>query len=260
MRFIKSVTVITIAAGLCFSGLVLAQEPSIYENPSPVDKRKVSDASVDRNIMMPGAETISAGELTFNSYELFLAGLTYGFTDNTQLTLTTLLPIVEDIPFMALGSFKWRIAATDTVVFSVMPSASVITQSGVDGAAGTLGVAFLLDVVLGKEGDFALSFAETNNWAWGTFGDDTVISDGFVMSLSAGANYRVHKYVKIMTEFIVPGIVGDSTEIFGEATVFAYGVRFCSHTISVDLAFLRPVEEIDFLVMGFPYVTFSARF
>ena len=64
--------------------------------------RKRSDVSAGRNIAAPSAETVEGGTLTVSNYELIFMGLTYGVTDNLQLSTTTLLPIVEGMPLMLL--------------------------------------------------------------------------------------------------------------------------------------------------------------
>jgi hypothetical protein len=255
-------TLKTLAVGLLVmlaSAHVHAQETGAQ---TPVEMRKASDAAIDRNILLPSAETISAGDLTFNDYELVLAGFSYGITDDMQLSLTTLLPITTDIPFVLLGSFKWRLVTTGNLVFSTQPAVGFITQSG--DSVGSISLGFLLDLVLDPEGKFVLSFSEITYWGFGSMSDESFdMADNVAFALSAGANFRVHQYVKLLTEFIITGgVIDGEFHLFDEVVFFNYGVRFCSQTISVDLTFLRPIVEgvSDSLVMGIPYVTFSARF
>lgn len=241
----------------------VSQKQETNSNPTLlVDKRKKDDAAVDRNFILPSAETMARGELAFNSYQLFLAGLTYGFTDKAQLSLTTMLPIVEDIPLVLLAGFKVQVVRKNRFIFSIQPALSLVNEDGTTG--GTLSVSFLLDFILDDAGKAVISIAEMNSFLWGgSSGDIDLLDDALLVLFSAGFNYRVHKYVKLMFEFLfVGGLVDGDAEIVEEATLFNYGVRFCGQTISVDLSFLRPLDSdvADDFVMGIPYVAFSARF
>ena len=74
---------------------------------SPTALARGRDASIDRGFLTAHAETIGEGQWAFNAYELIFIGLTYGFTDDIQASISTLLPIVEDIganeSWVALG-------------------------------------------------------------------------------------------------------------------------------------------------------------
>ena len=62
-------------------------KPETKAEMSPADRRRMQDPSSDRNIVLPSAETIPKGKMTFNSYELLGLGCSYGLTDNLQLSL-----------------------------------------------------------------------------------------------------------------------------------------------------------------------------
>jgi hypothetical protein len=249
-----------VISSLLFGGSVLAQDADLTDQ-SPVNIRKNADASVDRNILIPTAETVGQGDFTFNSYELFLAGFTYGITDDLQISMSTLLPIVKDMPFLGTLATKLRLVSGDRFIFSIQPSFTFATQNDVN--VGALGLSFMVDFVLDNDGDFVLSLAEGNLWAFGGTDDHMEVADGMLFNLSVGLNYRVHNIIKLMIEFTVPGgIIDGNSEIVEEAALFNYGVRFFGETIAVDLSFLRSMssEVSDELVMGIPYLTFSARF
>ena len=252
---------------LTFAGLVtVAGSAAPARAQSPADIRKQADASVDRNIIFPSAETINGGDLTFNDYEILFVGLTYGITDDLQLSATTLLPVVEEIPLVAAVSAKYRLIARDHLVFSIQPGVNVIHDDG--DTFGTFGFQLLLDYVVDQDGDLVLSLAESTQFGFGSFEfGESGVADGAVLTFGVGASWRVAEIVKLLAELVFPTVVswadiGDSFYILEEAFLFNYGVRFFGESIAVDLTFLRPLhpDASESFVMGIPYLAFSARF
>ncbi len=240
---------------------VVLAVPGSDARASGADARKQADAAVDRNILLPSAETISAGQLTFNDYEIFLVGLTYGITDDLQVSATTLLPIVSDIPFVALVSAKYRLIAMDNMLLSIQPTLNLAHSSGETG--GTFGFQLLYDYIVDDAGDLTLSAGLSANWLFvaGTFDE---VSDGAGLLLGGAVTWRVAEIVKLMGELVLPGAIGGGEfELVEQALLFNYGVRFFGERIAVDLTFLRPIHpdvDVGPLLMGIPYLTFSARF
>ncbi len=253
---------ITMAATLLMVTSPDASFSQTLESNTPAEMRRASDASVDRNIILPSAETIGQGKLSFNSYELFLAGLTYGFTDNLQLSLSGLLPITEDVPLVLVFNGKYRLWHSERFILSVIPSGSIVSKDDV--TAGSLGVGMAADLILDQRGHFVLHGGGNILWAWGGADDkDVEFLDGGLFMLNTGMSYRVHKYVKLLFELTLPGgHYNGEFKLVEEGLLLAYGVRFCSASISVDLTFIRPVHpDVDTeFVMGFPFLAFSARF
>jgi hypothetical protein len=234
------------------------------DSSSPAERRRAEDASVDRNIFLSSAETIGEGKIAFNSYELLLAGLTYGVTDNLQLSVSTLLPITKDFPLVLVFNGKYRLIHTDRFILSVIPSGSIAHESTTDVTVGTMGAGVALDYLLDQQGNFVFHGGATIAWGFGgSDSDDMDFADGALFLLNAGMNFRIHKYIKLLFELTLPGgYYKDDFEILEEGLLVGYGVRFCSSFISVDLTFIRPIHpdvETDF-VMGIPFVAFSARF
>lgn len=225
------------------------------------EKRRKGDASVDRNILMPSAETINAGDVTFNSYELVLAGLTYGVTDDIAVSATVLLPIVEDFPRFVSVAGKFRLYAGSNDIFSLQPN---LMYFGVDGESAALfGVHALYDHLFDDRGRYTLSLAMSTLGVLGATEGDVDIADGAILGFSGAFNAQVAEIVKVMAELYLPGaITPDTTELVEEALLLNYGVRFFGETLAVDLTFLRPIhpDAETPLVMGIPFVTFSARF
>jgi hypothetical protein len=229
---------------------------------TPAELRRNGDVSVDRNILMSSAETINAGEVTFNSYELFLAGLTYGTTNNLAVTGTVLLPIVEDMPFLVSLSGKYRLHAGANNIFSVEPNLIYARSDGESIALA--GVHALYDHIFDREGRYTLTLVMSAMGVLGATTGDVDLSDGAILGLSAAFSGRIARIVKLIGELYLPGAISrNKTELVEEALLFNYGVRFFSRTIAVDLTFLRPIHpdaDTGPLVMGVPFVAFSARF
>jgi len=68
-----------------------AQGQESDDQASHVLGRKDRDAAVDRNILLPSAETLSKGDIAVNSYELLLLGMSVGVTDAVELSATSLV-------------------------------------------------------------------------------------------------------------------------------------------------------------------------
>lgn len=241
--------------------LLVAQTASAEAGKTPADARRDADASVDRNILMPSAETVNAGDLTFNSYELVFAGLTYGITDDIAISGTGMLPIVEDFPRFFSLTGKFRVHAGSNDIFSLQPN---LIYFGVeDEAAGLFGVHALYDHIFDDDGRYTLSLAASALGILGATSGDVDLADGALLGFSSAFNARVGSIVKLMGELYLPAtLTPDNSMLLEEGLLFNYGVRFFGSSIAVDLTFLRPVHpDVDSpLLMGLPFVTFSARF
>lgn len=252
---------LVVLLSLCLVGQAAKAAPP--DGKSGFERRKRADASVDRNVLSPTAETIGKGDFTVNSYELLVIGGTYGITDDVQISASTLVPITTDIPFVLLSAVKWNFLQTGRVLLSLQPHLQYASDSG--DTIGGIGAGILADFLLDDKGDFVVTLAETNTMAFGN-NIDGGLSDGFIVTLMAGINARVGRKVKLMAEFLLPGGVfwdEGRTELLEEALLFNYGIRFFGESVAVDLCFLRPAHpdmDAEGLLMGFPYLTFSARF
>lgn len=265
VKWLGSVTVGLIV--LCAAGTASAQagvdgvgsEPAV--EASSAEMRRQSDASVDRNILMSSAETINAGDVTINSYELFLAGVTVGVTDDIAISGTVLLPITEDFPFWGTLAAKFRLYAGSNNIFSLQP---VLMHLRVDGESATLfGTNVLYDHIFDDRGRYTLTLGASALGVLGATEGDLDLSDGALLGFSGAFSAHVGSFVKLMAELYLPGaITSDETELVQEALLANYGVRFFSSSIAVDLTFLRPIhpDAETPLVMGIPFVTFAARF
>jgi hypothetical protein len=244
---------------------------------SPMESRQKQDASVDRNILVPSAETIGKGKYAFNSYELAFAGFTYGMTDSSQLSVSTLLPIVSEFPTIMLANVKIKVAESDRMILSVQPQGGFMHKAGGGDSAtiGILGGGIIADVRLDDEARAILSGAFFSNalFASSSLVDKEVSSNAGMatFTLTASFNYRVGKNIKLMTELTLPAAYvwaggRDEFEVLEQALLLGYGIRFFGEDLGVDLSFLRPIhpdvanEFTDYFPMGYPYLAFSGRF
>jgi len=212
------------------------------------------DADADHNIMTPTTATLNQGELSFNSYELFFAGVSYGVTDEFQLTFTTLLPIVSGIPFVGLFTGKYRLMQSDTMAFAVQPGALIMSKDG--DTIGSINLTFMLDFLLNE--DNVITLSQSNNIP---FANNDMMS-GFLFTITAAINSRVSEHVKLVAELTMGGSYYDgSFDMATDAMLFNYGVRFFTGDLAALLSFIRPISSGDnTFLMGFPYVTFTAKF
>jgi len=238
--------------------------------------RQKVDASVDRNILLPSAETIGKGNFAFNSYQVAFAGFTYGMTESSQLSFSTLLPVYGEIPTVILLNAKIKVVETDRVILSVQPQGGLVHKSGGGDSAsiGILGAGMAVDVRLDDEARAIFSgafFANTLFASDSVTGSELGETGLASFTLTAGFNYRIGDFVKLMTELTLPAAYvwaggRDTFEVIEQGLLLGYGVRFFGETLAFDLTFLRPVHPdvandfTDIFPMGYPYIAFSAKF
>ena len=219
--------------------------------------RKRDDVSAGRNIATASAETVEGGTVTVSNYELVFMGLTYGVTDNLQLSTTTLLPIFQGMPLTLLATAKYRAVATKHFILSV--------QSGAFVAPGlsSLGVGVHADFIFDRKGTIVVSAGAQG--ALLREGDRGMGSRGArfesVLLLNAAFSAVLARHAKILLEVLLPasGMLAGQTQFYAEGTMLNYGVRFFGSGIAVDLTFLRPISVEEF-PLGIPFVAASARF
>jgi hypothetical protein len=172
-----------------------------------------------------------------------------------------MLPIVEDFPRFFSLTGKFRVHAGSNDIFSLQPN---LMYFGVeDESAGLFGVHALYDHIFDSEGRYTLSLAASALGILGATSGDVDLADGALLGFSSAFNARVGSIVKLLGELYLPAtLTPDNSMLLEEGLLFNYGVRFFSSSIAVDLTFLRPVHpDVDSpLLMGLPFVTFSARF
>ncbi len=231
------------------------QPPVLVVAPpvSSVDKGVIEDANSGRNWLTPTALTPPAGTWSFSDFELFLISGSYAVTDELSISATTLLPIVDDMPFFGIGSAKLQVIKSGNVRAAVQAAVMHISESGSDSSVtvGNLGGAVTLcidsDCHSHLTGYLGAGFAQEDNSAV-----------PFVAAL--GATLRLTRRVKAVFEADTAFIAGDINDNDNGLLVW-YGVRFTSREIGVDLGFAKPLCSgcEDGLAMGIPFVSFTYR-
>ena len=119
-----------------------------------------------------------------------------------------------------------------------------------------------IDSFLDQGGRFALHGALGVNGLIGSGGADVDLSDGALISLEGGLTARLATRFKILIDILLPAAYTEAGFDVAEAVLFTYGVRFRGPDLAADLGFMRPIGDVDTgsLIMGVPWVAFSARF
>ena len=216
------------------------------------------DASADHNILTPTAQTIKEGEMTFNSYELFFAGMSYGIQDNLQLTGTVLIPMFSNMPFVGLFTAKYQIMSDESSAFTIQPGIFIMHYDG--NSAGAISLSAIFDLYLNEDATLTFSGVGYKPFA-SVDGEDSKLPDFYVITLTGAFNYRFHDFMKFIVELNVMGGGADGDfKMLSESTTVNYGIKFFNKDLSALLSFLRPLNGDSTFLMGFPYVTFTAKF
>jgi len=223
-----------------------------------LDNRKEADAAAHRGVIVPSAETLGKGDITFTSFELFFFNLSYGLSENTQASFSSVIPLIPGTPFGGVFSVKQKVMKTNRFQVSVMPH--LTWAAGAEGAV--IGLQVLADYALDPNGKYVISLSDNNIFAL-TGGD--VITDGFFVNASVGLTARLRKKLALIVEANVPAVAGNTEEgaQFSASELFTanYGFRYLSKNLSGDFTFLRLLGDGGNLTpLGFPFVSFTAKF
>lgn len=237
------------------------------EDESPVARNRKEDASVDRGFFNSHAETLRQGDIAVNSYELLLLGVSGGVTDKLELSLTTLLPIVSEMPTMLLLQGKYAFLRDEKTTVSVRGNFSYFKNNAdcdgeCDASLMLFGGAVAVDRFLDDAGRFALHGALQVQGAVGSYEGDVSMADGALIAIEGGATARVTRRFKLLVDLLLPAAYSNGDFEVADAALFTYGMRFHGEELAADLGFIRPIGDVDTgsLVMGFPWVAFTARF
>jgi hypothetical protein len=234
------------------------------EPKTPTDIRQASDSSVDRNIWLPTAEILPAGDFVINVYELFYCGLSYAPTDYMQLSFTGAIPYAG-IKSALLNS-KFQLIRTENFILSVQPTIGAYFNYRHETVGFALGTLF--DWVIDDGGNYVLSvshnFVFAHNWKEGVEEYRDLDFKQFFMSLtSLCLNARVLDHFKFFLELMIyhGDVEGWGSQLMGESILLGYGLRISSASFSIDFSFIRPMtsEGLGGWGLGLPYLAFSIR-
>lgn len=251
-----------LAIGLVVSALV--PSPLVAQGPAAADWR-ASDAAVDHRLTVPTAQTLPAGEVTLNSYELFLGfGVSVGATDWLEASASFALPLAG-----LVVAAKGRVVATQYVTASVQASFGWFPSESFSSNSLLFGGVALADF---HTGNGEVSFC-VGTGVVGVFqkerGDDSWADDELspYYVVTGGPMLRVSRNVAFLIELAGawslgdPGYDGIFAKGFGSMTV-NYGVRLHNASVALDLGMLRPlaIGWHDTWALGVPYAGLSVRF
>jgi hypothetical protein len=219
----------------------------------------LEDANSDRGWLTPTALLPPEGTWSVSDFELFMAGVSYSPSDKLELSATTLLPIVKDMPFFLLASGKLQLADQGRFKLAAQGTFTYISEDDGDSRISTYGGS------IGGAATYCLNddcYSHVTGYLAAAFAKDS--GDSAVPFIVGGsAVFKVAKRLRLVLEADSAFVLGDINENV-DGFLGWYGVRFTSRNIGVDLGFVKPVyygdaESDDPLVLGLPFVSFTYR-
>jgi len=234
-----------------------APPPQIVETAAPaptstLDRGVVEDANSGRGWLAPTALTAPAGTWTFSDFELLVVSAGYSVTDEIQISASTLLPIVSDMPLWVLLNGKAQVIKAGRVRGAVQAALTHVSADG-DGASA-LQVGGALTYCIDAD-----CHSHVSGFLGAGFAHEDQSAVPFVVA-ATGA-FRLGKHIKLILEADT-GFIAGEIDAVADGFLGWYGVRFTSSFLGVDLGFMKPICDdcgSDELPMGIPFVSFSYR-
>lgn len=238
-------------------------EPAEAASATALEAARDRDASIDRGFLSTHADTIGKGNWAINSYELFLLGISYAPTDDLEIALTTSLPIADGMPFVGSLAPKYVFYRTADTAIAVRGIVWYGTVLGESSSIGSFSVGLHLDQYLDHAGRFGLHAALSGGTAFGPGFDssDLQLASGALFQLDLGFTAGVANVAKLLVEAQI--FAAKTSDEFRVAPIVLlnYGIRFHGKGLAADLGFVRPIGDVESgLILGLPFVAFSARF
>ena len=239
-----------------------AQDPAMQPPPegamllaSAEDVRYI-DANVDRIFLGSTAETHPAGTFYFSDYNLILLQFGYAITDQIQIALTGVPPLIDGQPYffdlstkinVLRGNFRFAIQGALDLVFVELSGDYETEWFARVGGVGT---------ICFTESCWSHASFGANLW----FNDE--ITDTFPVLLNFGIVGRLSDLVAFMAEPLFVAAIGGTSDIF-DGFLFNYGVRLSGSRWGLDIGFAKlvPLEDDidDPFILGYPLVSFTYR-
>ncbi|HSU40290.1 MAG TPA: hypothetical protein VLJ38_12010 [Polyangiaceae bacterium] len=239
-----------------------AAAPNAADTAKPIDgapgtradEPRFNDANADRAILFSTAETHPKGTFFFSDYELILLQFGYAFTDNLQLTLTGVPPIISQQPYFFDLALKWNFLRTDVVRAAVIGSGMAAFTGQSEEPNSLFGVR--LNGV--SQFCFETSCKSSFSFNVGTFLNNQS-NEVIPITLAGGLIVHVSRVVKLLLEPAYALVVGSGVENQPEGFLLDYGLRLSGNHFGFDLAFIRPFATDSPFILGVPYVAFTYR-
>lgn len=221
---------------------------------SAVDLGVIEDANAGRAWLMPTALAAPKGTWSFSYYELFLVSASYAFTDQLSVSATTMIPIVDDLPFGELFNAKLQIRRAGNLRVAAQGAVMVTDDAGGSFSAGELGAAatYCIDTECRSH---------VSGFLGAAFSDADQSSVPFLVAGSLVA--KLTKHVKLVFEADSGIIAGDINDT-ADGLLAWYGLRFTSRNIGFDLGFAKLIisgtsDDDDVFPIGLPFVSLTFR-
>jgi len=241
-----------------------APPPPPVAAPAPSsDDLRFRDANADRVILGSTAETHPKGTFFISDYEILLLQLGYAITDELQLQVTGVPPIIQNQPYYFDFGAKLNLVRGPSFRAAVNGGFDVVTTGG-SGSGGPY-----YGGRLGAIGQICFNANGTCRSSVSiNFG--TILTSGINEVLpiygSAGFIINVSRLVSLLAEPALLGAFGTGTDNVSSGAFFAidYGVRIAGGNFGVDLTFLEPVATTagsfsNPFILGYPFVVFTYR-
>ncbi len=226
--------------------------PGLPRTPEhgPTDVR-YTDASSNRVVWLPSAETQPSGTFFAALYDLVGLQLGFAVSDRVELSIAG-VPPVDNFPYMYELSVKANVLRASVLRLALFGSLGVFVSDERDVAFG------------GRVGGTSqLCLTETCG-SYATFSLGLLVTDridrALPLALGVGVVVRLHRLVALVVESIYGRVQQTfSREIF----VLNYTARIGTASWSLDVGLTRPfVDEIAHtpLVAGLPWLAFTYRF
>ena len=238
-----------------------AATPAPPVAPAELGDTRFRDANADRVILGSTAETHPKGTIFFSDYEILLLQVGYAITDEFQLSLTGIPPILQNQPYYFDFGAKLNLLRGESFRAAINGGFDIVTTGGTGSGGPYYGGR------LGAIGQICFnptcrSSLSLNLGTILTSGVNEVLpiygSAGFIVNLS--------KLVSLLAEPALLGALGTGATNIGAGAFFAvdYGVRLSTANFGVDLTFIEPVAATtggfsNPFILGYPFVVFTYR-
>jgi hypothetical protein len=217
---------------------------------------RLADANVDRVIVFSTAETHPKGTFFFSDYEILLLQFGYAFTDNVQLALSGVPPIVENQPYFFDLALKANLHRSDIVRAGLVLAGTAILLPDVEPSE-------LYGARFNGIGQFCFERLCRSSFSFnaGTFlnsESNTIVP----ITLAGGTVIGASKLVKFLVEPVYSLAVGEGVEDQPEGFLLNYGIRLSGTNFGFDLAFLLPIgnwASDSPLILGVPWLALTYR-
>ena len=257
MRLSASAFVCLLASLVAASAVAGPLDPpvSVREEPEPETRSKYTreDPSPGRLIISDTAFTTPKGAFAWQTLDVGLHRFDYGVTDNVQIGVTTVLPVMV---FGALPEVKIGFDLSESVRLGLVARGGFLSTMVNAETFFVFGGGPMLTI--GSE-DLALNI-QCKAYLAGRAGDDDLAWLAFP---SIGGSMRVSNGVSLHAELgPVFAAVGDDTLWKGDLWGLMYGVRVFGEHLFGDFSFVIPASEdtgdiLKYMPLGVPLLSFG---